>query len=246
MNGLFLNVLVRIVSLAANIIFLPNKFVITEETRVEGPWVLGTAPNPGSRTDLASLKTDCDDGKPLSYLWSQHFKTMVKYHKAIQCYRRQKVKARDFKSELAWLWGLSGQGKSTAAKKLALRHGSSVFVKTNSTGEWWDTYMGEDIVIFDDFNASMLKYTSLMQMVGNDYPLPLGVKGDFVHFRAKLVIFTSIRHPEDVYKPGLWHHGLARRCAGNTYYCSNFKVFRRDDRSPMTLQEEAGTVPESW
>lgn len=216
-----------------------------EETRIEGPWVLGTAPNPGSRTDIAAVKQCVDDFKPMSYIWDNFFKTMVKYHKAVERYSTQKVKARDFKSELYWIWGESGAGKSTAAKKLAKHLGGTVFYKTVFHEQWWDGYRGEDIVVFDDFRASFLRYGALMQMIGNDYPIKVPIKGDFVNFRAKFIIFTSIDHPESVYKLGMYERGLKRRCVGRTFYQYRYKPYKTDETS-LTIHELDELIPESW
>lgn len=212
---------------------------------MEGPWVVGVGPNPGSRTDLASLKSDVDDHKDWPYLWDNHFKTMVKYHKAIQVYALQKVKPRDFSTTVFWLWGVSGEGKSTLAKKLAAHLGGRVFYKTVSMKEWYDGYDGQDVIVWDDFNASHIKYTALMQMTGNDYPMRVQIKGTSCHYRAKYAIFTSIKHPSDVYKPGLWEHGLKRRCAGSTYYVKAYKPYKTDETS-LTISELDELIPESW
>lgn len=88
--------------------------------------------------------------------------------------------------------GRPGCGKT----RLAVAYEGSFYMKPR--GEWWDGYAQEENVIVDDFYG-WISFDQLLR-VCDRYPLRLPIKGSFVQFTSKRVIFTSNKMVCDWYK----------------------------------------------
>ncbi|KAA3676275.1 uncharacterized protein DEA37_0014711 [Paragonimus westermani] len=95
---------------------------------------------------------------------------------------------RSDKTEVWWLYGPTGPGKSRQAQTMA--HGHIVYWKYST--EWWDHYSQEEYVIIDDY-AGQWKIDFLQLLDQN--PLLIQCKPGTKKFNSKYIIFTSNYHP---------------------------------------------------
>lgn len=89
--------------------------------------------------------------------------------------------------------GPPGSGKSRWA--MANLPADDTFWKP--AGAWWDGYVGQKYVVFDDFADDNTYSPRGLLNVIDFYPLLVPVKGAFVPLRAEVFIFTTNIHPRD-------------------------------------------------
>ena len=65
--------------------------------------------------------------------------------------------------------------------------------------QWFDGYVGQKTVTFDDFRACNCKWDFLLNMLDHYKVDDMPVKGGFVAWRPELIVFTSPKHPRDTF-----------------------------------------------
>jgi len=158
----------------------------------------GTFPAQGKRNDLLALKHTLDSGSSLSDVADEHFSSFIRYQKGITAYRLVRPVVRSWAMEIEVYWGPTGCGKSrTVFDKYP-------YAYWKPAGPWWDGYDGHETVVLDEFYGSQLVHTELLRLLDR-YPYSVPVKGGFIPFSSRRVIFTSNAHPRDWYGPDVWH-----------------------------------------
>lgn len=177
----------------------------------------GTCPEQGRRKDLESIRSDIDKGITEIEIAQSHFSQWVQYRRAFHAYRQLvHHKPRSWKTVVVWIMGPTGTGKSRICYELPgsrlaelLRytmeryHGNTVdeckqiYTSVDPTFNWVDGYNGQDIVLVDDYRGECDLATLLR--VCDRYPMQLPIKGGFVEWSPKLIIFTSNLLPRACY-----------------------------------------------
>lgn len=154
----------------------------------------GTRPvGMGKRTDLDNVCKLISEGQSLSEIADIYPAQIVKYHQGLQKLICLKTSKRNFKTEIFWLWGPTGSGKS----RYAWEQDPSSYMKT-SDHKWWDGYMGQDVVIMDDFRPSKNLPFHFILNLFDRYPLSVEVKGGMVEFVSKTIYVTSPYSPTQI------------------------------------------------
>lgn len=162
------------------------------ESRLEGPWEFGKMPKQGKRNDLLKAKRMIDKGKSEKQIADKIFGTYVRYYKGLNRYRLLVTKKRNFKTRVVYIYGETGVGKSKFAH--TFQH---AFWK-QSGNKWFDSYEGEDVVIFDDMNKAWFTFDTFKRMLDR-YPMQVETKGGSVNFAPHTIIITSNVHPREIY-----------------------------------------------
>lgn len=110
-------------------------------------------------------------------------------------YALQIRKAPYEKPQVVWVYGPTGTGKSALAYYLC---GDNRFRKVG-TLNWFDGYSGQPNVTFDDFRPENCSWDLLLNMLDHYKVDDMPVKGGFVPWRPKLIVFTSPKHPRDTF-----------------------------------------------
>ncbi len=160
--------------------------------RLMGPWTRGTRPAPGKRNDLYDVQDMLDSGAPMREVARAYFPAFVKYHRGLEKYKLLITPPRHHRPEILVIIGTTGTGKSRFCKQQF----PGAFWK--SRNKWWDSYSGEDTVIWDEFYGWVP--LSILLRVLDWYPLTSETKGGSVQQLAHRHIFTSNVHPRDWYK----------------------------------------------
>ncbi len=166
-----------------------------EDTRVAGPWEFGRWElEPGRRTDILALKDDLAEGATDAALWENHFSLMWRGFKATSAYRLAKGVPRPNVQPLALVyWGFTGTGKSRRVRELVGE--DAYWVSNPGRGQpiWFDGYMGQRTIVFDDFYGWM-PWSQLLRLLDRN-PYNLNLKGSSAICLATTFMFTSNSHP---------------------------------------------------
>lgn len=165
-----------------------------EETRIDGPWEYGTmGEGQGSRSDLAAFKTAIESGKTDVELKDEFFALFLRYHKMINTVRELSLPPRSQKTEVWFLYGPPGAGKSYWVKQ---REPDAYWKQPGDA--WFDGYRGQDAIVLDEFRKC-IQWAMLLQLC-DAYPLRVPVKGGFSSVVAKRLYITTNRRPAELYK----------------------------------------------
>ena len=174
-------------------------------THLDGPYEFGDDTdipnNQRQRTDLDEVKKALDEGAKMEDLWEKYFKTTARYYRAFEQYIDIKSKHREYKDgekpKVIILWGPSGTGKSTRARRDF--PGAYWLTKPSQSTStvWWQDYSGEETVVFDEFYG-WIPYDLLLRIL-DFYQVTVEKKGSSAKLAAKTFVFTSNKHPDDWY-----------------------------------------------
>jgi len=157
------------------------------------PYIYGTLPQPGKRTDVAMAVEAVQEGQTMVDLATTNGIAVVKYFKGLTVLRSLLVPHRTEPPLVYWLHGATGTGKT----KCAFLHAesvcpSSVWISSGSL-QWFDGYDGQHTAIIDDFRPKGVKFDWLLRLFDR-YPMLVPFKGGFVNWGPKVIIVTT-PHP---------------------------------------------------
>lgn len=92
-----------------------------------------------------------------------------------------------------WIYGESGIGKSYLVRMAF----DTLYEKGNNI--WWDGYSNEDIVLFDDFDRSCVKFSYYLKIWSDNYRFNAEVKGGIIQPKYTKFIVTSNYSIEDLF-----------------------------------------------
>jgi len=159
----------------------------------------GDKPSPGARHDLEAVVRQIRDEEVTVDELALTTPSMVhQYGRTLD--RVQTIvlrnKWRTWMTEGVWIVGPSGSGKSHSA--FTDFHPSTHYVK-NLNEEWWDGYVGQPIVLLNEFRGQ-IPFSELLDLV-DKWPKTVKQRNrEPVPFLAHKVIITSIFHPSNVYR----------------------------------------------
>jgi len=105
-----------------------------------------------------------------------------------------------------WLYGESGVGKT----KTVYDQYPELYSKNAS--KWWDGYQDQDVVLFDDMDPEVGKWSGrFLKIWADQYPFIADVKGGSVSIRPKQFIVTSQYTIEECYGDAQTRLALNRR-----------------------------------
>lgn len=161
----------------------------------------GTPPAQGNRTDIHEVTDQLRAGVTLAQLIRDDFcvDQVVKYHRGLQLVEAACQEPRRFKTEVWWLFGPTGSGKS----RWAWDQAPEAYSKPGGS-KWWCGYHGQEDVIFDDFRPSKeMPFEYLLNLLDR-YPMQVEPKGFNVQFRAKRLFITTPKGPKETFEHWEW------------------------------------------
>ena len=124
----------------------------------------------------------------------QQYKVM---HECRRMYTMDKLKADENKfiqRTCIWIHGPPRSGKSYASRT---RYGDQVYEKPQN--KWWDGYLGEPVVLLDDFDKNGACLSHLLKIWSDNYMFNGEVKGTYCRPSYTKFIITSNYRPEDIW-----------------------------------------------
>lgn len=147
----------------------------------------------GKRTDLDVVCEDIAGGASIRDVINRYPSQFVKFGNGLEKIIQFHQPRRFFKTEVFWLWGPTGSGKS----RWAWDQCPDAYMKC-STHKWWSGYFGHQEVIMDDYRPSREMPFDFMLLLMDRYPLSVETKGGMAEFVAKKIYVTSPFSPEEI------------------------------------------------
>lgn len=182
--------------------------------KTSGPFEIGECPDDkrGKRTDLLDVKRRMDEGATEKEIADEFFGPWCRYERAFKKYRMMSMAGRSHQTKVIIVWGPPGTGKTKLVTKMAKEQAealrSSVFTLTDamkhSTGVWWDGYLGQKVVVIEEFEGWICR--NQFKALVNHFPLNLQIKGSAVPFMGEVIYITSNKPPNQWWKLKETHH----------------------------------------
>lgn len=182
-----------------------------EESRVEGPWELGSweAGGQGTRNDVKKVANMVWDHKTNYQIAKEEDVVYMRMHRGVDALRKammeeESLQERDI--EVHILWGKPGVGKTSSVLNSHDKHDVYKLMYEEG-GIWWDGYYFQKILLLDDFTG-WIPYEQMLSLLDR-YQCRLRTKGSFVYANWTKVYITSNIEPNLWYAKGL--RALERR-----------------------------------
>lgn len=149
----------------------------------------------GERTDLESYRDSIIGGDTDAQLLMEHLGSVARYPHMINFIRGAFAEEALWLKEVICIIGPPGSGKT----RYAYSHWPDLYrlpIQQSQT-LWFDKFNSQETVLIDEFHGSMSRHT-LMQITDR-YPIWVPVKGSFVQWNPRTIVFTSYEKPEDWY-----------------------------------------------
>lgn len=158
----------------------------------------GTEPVQGARNDLLEVKRKFDDGEVYKdiVIENENFHTVAKYSRFFKEYgtivREKRLRTDREMPKVYIRVGQAGTGKT---KWLDEQFGIDEWRDIPNSGQWFDTCDERDTCVFDDVERNQIPPFALWKRLCDRYPVQVPVKGGFVLWKPKNIVFTSNCHP---------------------------------------------------
>lgn len=153
----------------------------------------------GKRTDLDIVCEAIKDGDSMHELIQKYPSQVVKFRNGLEFLIQAQQPKRQWKTEVYWLHGPTGSGKS----RWAWSEEPTAYSKA-SNHKWWSGYIGQDSVIIDDFRPCKEMPFNFILNLFDRYPLSVETKGGMVEFVARKIYVTSPYSLEETLRDMGW------------------------------------------
>jgi len=164
------------------------------ESRVKGPFQFGELEKQGKSKPLQSAIKLIKEGNGLKKIWEEYPEVMVHHARGLSaCLCLQIGESPPWRSvEVHWYWGKTGVGKTRRAFD-----DDPLLYQVVGKGKWWDGYLGQSAILFDEFYGEIQMKDMLRWLDG--YKCQVPIKGGFVWAHWTKVYITSNTDPKYMY-----------------------------------------------
>jgi hypothetical protein len=168
------------------------EYVTKNDTRANPTRTWGDEPQQGERTDLADIIEMIEQGHNLEQIMLVHPANYLRYRNniehALQNYKERKVENQFRNLTVTYVYGKTGVGKTSTIMK---HYGFNKVYRVTDYKHPFDTYQGQEIIIFDEFH-SQIKIESMLNLL-DGYPLRLPARyNDKVAQYTKVYIISNV------------------------------------------------------
>lgn len=177
-------------------VFKTGKWANTakEETKIEGTQEeFGQCPieRQGARNDIADLYDMIKQGMSDYEILEEMPEVMLNIDKLEKC--RQTIIQEDLKEKwrdlkVSYIWGDTGSGKTRSVME---KYGYSNVFRVTDYAHPFDSYRGQDVIIFEEFRTSIRLNEMLIYLDGYPLELPCRYANKYARY-TKVYIITNI------------------------------------------------------
>lgn len=174
------------------------EYCTKEQTRAVGTefFQRGEVPKPGQRTDIEGLVLLAKEPTTsMRDLVESNPEGFIRYHRGLSYVRSIFSLPRNFQTDVYWLFGSTGTGKSKFAWEMA----PGAYSKPGGTN-WWDGYdpVEHTDIIIDDFRANLAPFSEILRLFDR-YSMQVPFKGGYVNFRPRRIYVTTSKPPTETW-----------------------------------------------
>lgn len=160
---------------------------------------LGEKPNEnGVKSSLLKFKRKLDEGASVLEVAGEDefFPSYLQYRNGLHEYKRYKrMKEVQDDREPPKVYVRIGPPGTGKTRWMDEQFGTSGWCTApDNTGHWFDN-CDRDVILFDDVEAGQVPALSFWKRLTDRYPLQVPVKGGFITWKPKVIVFTSNSHP---------------------------------------------------
>lgn len=161
----------------------------------EGDYVeFGTPQGKGGRSDLDRLCRAIKDGQSLASVAEINPSDYVRNYRGLANYQALQTSLYTHDSVRGiWIYGPPGTGKTHHARDL---NPTSIYLK--SQNKWFDGYSGEELILLDDFDSSVLGH--YLKIWSDKWSCTGEIKGGTVKLSHKTFVITSNYSPGELWQ----------------------------------------------
>lgn len=150
----------------------------------------------GKRTDVDTAMDMIQEGCTWDEFVMTNIGLVMRYEKFWRKYWMKYNKTPDRDVELIIIWGPSATGKTHWAKKYCDDQGFTRYTKPIGDKQWWDNYMDEEYIIWNEFDPKEYRITDMNQLADKEC-VQIPFKGGFTTGTWKGIILTSNIDPKN-------------------------------------------------
>lgn len=147
----------------------------------------------GERSDLAIGAEELLLHRSITQFKLDNPVLWIKYSKGFSSLLTVPPRPMEIKPVVTWIYGPTGTGKTRSV----IFKEPDLWVSGFNLN-WFDGYIGQPAVLFDDFRGSFCSFQTLLRLTDR-YVFPVPVKGGFVDWAPLRIYITSCLHPKDAY-----------------------------------------------
>lgn len=164
------------------------------ESKICGPFQIGTLETPGKSKPLQECCDKIIKGTTISEIAKDYPTVFVIHNRGLRALQQiilPEVPAwRNL--NVIWYWGPTGVGKTKKCYET-----DPGLYKVKNKGQWWDGYVQQQTILFDEFYGQIQMENMLNWLDG--YPIDLEIKGGYTSARWTNVFITSNTDPHNMY-----------------------------------------------
>ncbi len=152
-------------------------------------------PSDKKTSRLDEIIAGIENGVIREYNYTDYMTTAeyIRFRRSIEAgfaYRKDKLRGAERMMKCVYIYGDSGTGKTTLAKRMAKQQNFSVFVSSGSN-DVLDGYQGQDCIILDDLRPSCLGLSDLLKLLDNHTASTVKSRYSNKVLECKLIIVTT-------------------------------------------------------
>lgn len=129
------------------------------------------------------------EGKPMVEVATEHFGLYLRYHRGLEKFEKLvRCRKRSWKTEVIFMYGPTGCGKSRLAHKLF-----PGICEMEFQNGFWSPYSGEEAVLWDDWHPSMISEHLFLRLTDR-YPMPIRQIGGWAQWCPRTIVITTNEH----------------------------------------------------
>lgn len=166
----------------------------------EEEFIAQTPAGQGKRTDLLDIKRKIDDGVPVMSMIGvdEHFGAFAQHTKFFQTYQAHKRRRTKYtEPEVIVLYGPTRTNKSKTVHDTVTDF-DEFFKWEPHMGQWFDGYVGQKTVLFEEFRGQ-LPFGQMLSLLDGYPNTRVPIKGGSVDWSPETIYFTSPMHPTEWY-----------------------------------------------